>query len=159
MLPMIRRWRSSVGRSQEVKVFETVDRELMTDLLSANIMPRTKTLKIGGVLETAGRLIGADLTTGEEIRKACIADPFGVRLLVEQTKGVGTATSSYFLMLLGVSGVKADTMISRFVTDVLGIGDTSRTDVENLVGECALQSFKVEKTVLDYAIWSYQSNL
>ena len=66
-------------------------------------------------------------------------------------------TWSYFLMLVGIPGVKADRMIVRFVTQVLGRPrEVSRKEASRLVEEVA-DIMGVNCIYLDHTIWRYQS--
>ena len=66
-------------------------------------------------------------------------------------------TWSYFLMLVGIPGVKADRMIVRFVTQVLGRPrEVSRKEASRLVEEVA-DIMGVNYIYLDHTIWRYQS--
>lgn len=64
-------------------------------------------------------------------------------------------TWTYFLMLAGVPGVKADRMIVRYVERVLGQPVDSRTAAA-LVSEIADRR-GLRRTKLDHAIWRYES--
>ena len=67
--------------------------------------------------------------------------------------GLGTVTWSYFLMLLGIPDVKADTWIMRFVAGALG-RPTSATESRGLLHRAASE-LRVSPTALDHAIWSH----
>lgn len=67
-------------------------------------------------------------------------------------------TWNYFLMLLGVPGVKADRMVIRFVTKALGRPkDVSAKEASRLV-EAVADDLKLNYIQLDHTIWRYQSN-
>jgi hypothetical protein len=61
----------------------------------------------------------------------------------------------YLLMLLGHSGVKADTWIVRFVEDALG-RRSSPKEAEALINAAAAD-LAVDATALDHAIWRHMS--
>lgn len=66
-------------------------------------------------------------------------------------------TWHYFLMLVGVPGIKADRMIIRFATQALGYTqDVSPKEAVRLIEEVA-ESMRVNYTHLDHTIWRYQS--
>lgn len=66
-------------------------------------------------------------------------------------------TWSYFLMLVGVPGVKADRMIVRFVTHVLERPkEISRHEASRLIEEVA-DIMCVNYIYLDHTIWRFQS--
>lgn len=62
----------------------------------------------------SGQPCGSELNTAAELVGA---DPRYVRAVIQRTVGVGPAQSSYLLMLLGIDGVKADTLVTAFVRD------------------------------------------
>lgn len=66
-------------------------------------------------------------------------------------------TWNYFLMLIGLPGVKADRMIRRYVTTALDSESlVSAKDASRLV-EAVADSLGVNYTALDHTIWRYQS--
>lgn len=97
----------------------------------------------------ASALLGAgvrhaiDVTGSDEERKAWCS-----------VKGLADVTWSYFLMLLGVPGVKADVMVRRFVDAAVG-RTTSAPEAKELV-EAVAERLDVSATDLDHAIWSWQ---
>lgn len=64
-------------------------------------------------------------------------------------------TWSYFLMLCGVPGVKADRMVVRYVERAVGHQVTS-PEAASLVGELA-DKRGLRRTKLDHAIWRFES--
>ncbi len=69
--------------------------------------------------------------------------------------GLGEVTWAYLGMLLGEPGVKADTMIRRFVAHALDLPDVPAERARSLVQDVAGE-LGVSPTQLDHAIWSYQ---
>lgn len=69
--------------------------------------------------------------------------------------GLGKVSWSYFQMLLGVQGVKADVMVMRFVADALGKESVASEEARELV-LAAAECLNVGATDLDHAIWSWQ---
>jgi 3-methyladenine DNA glycosylase/8-oxoguanine DNA glycosylase len=69
--------------------------------------------------------------------------------------GIGGATASYFLMLLGAPGVKPDRMVHRFLSDAAGHA-FSNTQAEEVI-KAAAGRLSVQSHVLDHAIWRYES--
>lgn len=66
-------------------------------------------------------------------------------------------TWNYFLMLLGIPGVKADRMVIRFVTKALGRHkEVSSKEASRLV-EAVADDLKLNYIQLDHTIWRYQS--
>jgi hypothetical protein len=66
------------------------------------------------------------------------------------------AMASLFTMLLGHPGVKADTMINRFVSDAIGVNAVDAERAHAAVTGAA-QILDVQARDLDHAIWRYQS--
>ena len=116
-------------------------------------------MKSVGVVETARRLCAHEprLASADDIitevtnneRKRSVA-------LLRETKGIGPATASYFLILLGIDGVKVDTLLGSWVK--VQLMDRSLTDsaISALVAEVA-SGFARPARDLDYAIWRYES--
>jgi hypothetical protein len=77
-----------------------------------------------------------------------------VRLSLQSVPGVGYVTSNYFLMLLGVPGVKPDRMIHRFLKDAAGHSFTSAR-AEGVL-KAAAELLDAQPNELDHAIWRYQ---
>lgn len=106
--------------------------------------------KAAAAASAASALVGAgvrssgDLTGSDAQRKAWCS-----------VNGLGEVTWSYFQMLLGVQGVKADVMVTRFVADALGRKTVTPQQARDLVLGAA-ERMNVEATDLDYAIWSWQ---
>lgn len=66
-------------------------------------------------------------------------------------------TWNYFLMLLGIPGVKADRMVIRFVTETLDRPkDVSSKEASRLV-EAVADDLKLNYIQLDHTIWRFQS--
>ena len=80
-----------------------------------------------------------------------------VRHELERTKGVGPATASYFLILLGVDGVKVDNLLGRWVRRETKDDSLRNEEIGALVGQVATDHFNVKKHQLDYAIWRHES--
>ena len=78
-----------------------------------------------------------------------------VKTALRSVPGLGYATVNYFLMLLGLPGVKPDRMIHRFVMDATG-HDFTNTGAERTISAAARQ-LDVQPNELDHAIWSYES--
>jgi hypothetical protein len=104
-------------------------------------------------------------SSGPIVEAARGSDASGLRrAFVESTPGVGKVTFDYFLVLLGVPGIKADTMIRAFVDEALrdglapGSGDESRVAAVR-AGELlreAAHELDLDISALDHAIWLHQ---
>lgn len=82
----------------------------------------------------------------EEVRRAWCALP-------SQSSGLSW---TYFMMLLGIEGVKADRMIRSYVARALGRADVSAEDAAALVTEVAAKK-NWRAIDLDHEIWLVQS--
>jgi hypothetical protein len=69
--------------------------------------------------------------------------------------GIGYATATYFLMLLGAPGVKPDRMVHRFLREAAGHAFTNAA--ADLVVRGASEQLGVQSHELDHAIWRYES--
>lgn len=156
-LAQVERWRDLIGdfgESELVVFLDTLPEELV-EVLGHRRLPGTRTPRREGIVKLAMILMQKPFgfRRAEHIRAAIQTpdDALRVRTAMESVKGVGPATSSYFLMLVGVDGVKADTIVTRFVADAVG-RNLPATEVEHLVREAA-DRFGVSAQTLDYAIW------
>lgn len=118
--------------------------------------PRGPT-KAAAVLEACTILCSAvpPIDTAEDIDHEHADD---VKRRLRSVPGIGYATTNYFLMLLGLPGVKPDRMIHRFLHDATQRG-WSDLLAERLVVQTASVLDGVEAHKLEHAIWSYQSLL
>jgi hypothetical protein len=112
-------------------------------------------LKVDAAIDIAQRLYPT-MNTPDEIRKAAAADTGALRRNIQETFGIGPAVSAYFLMLLGVQGVKADTMVTSFVERAVDGGHMSTIQIEAVVKEAAVL-MGVKPIALDHAIWRSES--
>jgi hypothetical protein len=109
----------------------------------------------------AAAVLQASIMLGEAIPPIDVADDVrhadvdDVKRRLRSVPGIGYATTNYFLMLLGLPGVKPDRMIHRFLRDA-----TDRNWSDGLAEQLVLQSatmLGVRAHELEHAIWSYQS--
>jgi hypothetical protein len=124
------------------------------DKLAVVLKNRQKT---GGVLKSQAIVNAAAALVAVGVRHASDLDPTSLvhRSAYRSVKGLGPVTWTYFTMLLGQPGVKADTWIVRFVRDALG-PTTSPAEAEQLV-TAAATILDVNPTHLDHAIWRHVS--
>lgn len=116
---------------------------------------QTAPLKADVVLGAAELLVGRGVDTTAELALAA-QDPEleqRWRRLPGQRSGISWR---YLLMLAQVPGVKPDRMISRFVREAAG-GEPVAQDLLVPVVEAAAAELQVSPTVLDHAIWQWQS--
>lgn len=157
--PLVARYQAWPDRPLDgtLQTLLDVDRdELLRCLANQQRVPGGIALKVDAVIETAGRLICHGLNSPSDIRTAAGEDTWRVRRLLQQTGGIGPATSNYFLMLIGIDGVKADTLVTAFVDEAIS-RSTTPEECERLVGEAA-SYFGRSRIELDHAIWRHESD-
>jgi hypothetical protein len=124
------------------------------DRLTAVLDNRQKT---GGVPKAQALINAAGVLSTAGIRHAAELNPNSLkhRAAYCSVKGLGPVTWTYFTMLLGQPGVKADTWIVRFTAAALGRPVTS-FQAEQLISGAAAE-LRVSPTDLDHAIWRHLS--
>lgn len=164
VLPLVRRWRSArtarkLGHGVSALVLG--GRDFVSETLDNRqyVPGRAKKLKVDAVLEVAERLLDPDvgLDTAQQITERALANRGEVRQILEGVKGVGPAQSAYFLMLLGVQGVKADTLVTHWVRQQLGGRKLTQHEIETVVAGAAERLGK-NAIEVDHAIWRTESN-
>ncbi len=163
---VVKRWREHVGRplnslsglvadvdgaggSEE---FRTILKNNAVAVPNSKDQP-TKAAAVYGVARTLTEF-GVD--SADDVRAKNAEDPKGLYRAITKERGVGEAGATYFLMLLGIQGVKADVMIRRFAARALGVAEVEPSQSQNLVAAAA-KSLGVDMLSLDYAIWDYES--
>ena len=130
------RWRTSSQLHAPYKAYAALE--------AAKVLARHS---IETVSDVAGRLDSRESRERSDIAREWLA-------ITGQSSAL---TWSYFLMLVGIPGVKADRMIVRFVTQVLGRPrEVPRKEASRLVEEVA-DIMGVNYIYLDHTIWRYQS--
>ena len=167
VLPKVYEWRNKypTPATPELHYLSRIDESEICEVFGNTVMPGVRgpegqrKKKSLGIVETARRLCAHEprLASANEIitdvatngRKRIVA-------LLRETKGIGPATASYFLILLGIDGVKVDTLLGSWVRSQLK--DPSLTDnaISALVAQVA-SDFKRQVRDLDYAIWRHES--
>lgn len=116
--------------------------------------------KAQAVLGAAGILVGNGLDTRDDIRQA-LMDPHAPKrtpvkerwlALPGQRSGL---TWTYFLMLCGIPGVKADRMVTRYLRRALD-RDIDPREAAGVVAHAA-RTLGVEQIPLDHVIWRIES--
>ena len=108
--------------------------------------------KAAAVREAAEALRNQGINTAADIG---LGNTETVQQVLRSIPGIGGATASYFLMLLGAPGVKPDRMVHRFLSDAAGHA-FSNTQAEKVI-RAAAGRLNVQSHVLDHAIWRYES--
>ena len=107
--------------------------------------------KVDAIVAAAGRLA----VSGARHASAIDRDSAAQRAAYCGTRGLGPVTWDYFLMLVGHDGVKADTLVIRFVVEALG-RRLGSTEVSRLVKEAAMW-MDISVSALDHSIWRHMS--
>jgi hypothetical protein len=119
---------------------------------------------------SAVRSVGADLVQAGYLSSRHVVeaargdDAKNLKSAFTETKGVGAVTFDYFLVLLGVPGVKADTMIRAFVDEAIhedvlrGGGDETRVAASKAAQllRNAAKRLDLNESDLDHAVWLHQ---
>lgn len=126
------------------------------------IMGATQTggrAKSVAVIEAAQALSNIGLNQAAHVTDSNVDD---AKRAYTDVHGLGWITFEYFLMLLGKPGIKADTMVRRFVNDALGAENLDKVDARTAHGLLTEIFKKYNKdywkglSTLDHAIWRYQ---
>jgi len=169
VLPRVTEWKECYPSSSfsDLVYLAEIDEAEIRRVFGGNVLPgvripgvRTGRRKSEGVKEVAQRLCSPEvgLKSARLIRDAVNRDGSDeVIQLLRKTKGVGPATTSYFLMLLGVDGVKVDTLLGSWVRSQMGNPKLSDVEITQLVSRVAIEKFDRKARDLDYAIWRHES--
>jgi len=111
------------------------------------------------VVDAADRFIAAGIV---HARGLLDADRYAMKRTYTSVRGLGWVTFEYFTMLLGIPGVKADTMITRFVNNALAAAELEPVGphaARDLV-IAAYDSLGKGETLssFEHAIWRFQSD-
>ena len=126
------------------------------------IMGKTKSaqrLKSAIAIEAARGFVESGVRTANDFRSRDIAD---TKSIYTSGRGLGWVTFEYFAMHLGVPGVKADTMIVRFVNRALeaeGLDHVRARDARALVVAAHEETGRGESLMhFDHALWRSESD-
>ncbi len=134
----------------------------MGDDAITEIMGATQTggrAKSQAVVEAADALKEMGVNGAGDLTDSKLAD---AKSAYTDVHGLGWITFEYFLMLLGRPGIKADTMVLRFVNDALAVDGLEEVDARMAhqllteVFERYNQDHWKGLSTLDHAIWRYQ---
>jgi hypothetical protein len=109
--------------------------------------------KAAAILEAARGLRGLGVDRADDIDDS---NAHEVKSVLRSVRGIGFATTNYFLMLLGRPGVKPDRMVHRFLHEATGTR-WNDADAAGIVEAVAARMTGVAPHELDHAIWSYES--
>jgi hypothetical protein len=108
-------------------------------------------LKAEAVDQAARRLLAADIDTIDDLR----AHQEVARQAWLSVHGLGWVSWDYLEMLTGDDGVKADTMVQRFVAAALEARTVGAARAKAAVLDTA-ELMHVDARILDHAIWLYE---
>lgn len=112
---------------------------------------RQGVLKAEAVHQAARQLLAADTDTIDDLRAHQVA----ARRAWLSVRGLGWVSWDYLQMLTGDDGVKADTMVQRFVAAALEARTVGATRAKAAVLDAA-ELMRVDARILDHAIWLYE---
>jgi hypothetical protein len=160
--PLVERFRKSELRdaSGSLTTLARVSSDVLMDVIKnkQKVPGRSphQLLKVDAVRAVASLLVTQNWSTPSQIMNAAITFPKEFRSTFIKTPGVGQAQYSYFLMLLGIPGVKPDTLVTAWVERELGLPSVSQKEIQRIVIEAAKQ-IGVDATTVDHTIWSEES--
>lgn len=141
----------------DLKALEDLGEDAITDIMGA-----TQTAgrpKSQAVIEAAQALQKAGIQRAGDISEDTLG---AAKAAYTGVHGLGWITFEYFLMLLGKPGIKADTMIVRFVNSALDAANLDRMDARQ-ANQLLKEVFRDHNqdhwgglTSLDHAIWRFQ---
>lgn len=148
----IKRYKTESGRDSwdDLSVLGGVESVWLQEVL-ANKQKTGRVPKAEAIVSAAGRLADSGARHAADIDRNSAEQ----RNAYCGTRGLGPVTWDYFLMLVGHDGVKADTLVTRFVAEALGrkLGDR---EVSRLVTEAA-KKLEIPASALDHSIWRHMS--
>lgn len=150
--PRVRAWRDKrEGGANDLMVLAETDPTTLADILDTRQRLRGGSTKAQGIVFAARNFVDVRARHSGDINPR---DPAQKRAYVE-VRGLGPVTWEYFSMLLGMPGVKADTWITRFVSDALGSEKDSKSTADLV--KAAAKELQRSPTDLDHAIWRSKS--
>ncbi|WP_121805493.1 hypothetical protein [Nocardioides mangrovicus] len=152
VLGRVLRYRSVVERHplDDLSEFSRLDPDWLQGLLG--LQRSGGRLKSEVCLDVAGRLLDAGIAKASDVE----VDSPAHKSAWTGTVGLGWVTWEYFTMLLGRTGVKADTMIIRFVSKAIGDGTLDPKRAHGAVIGAA-ELLGAQARDLDHAIWRQES--
>lgn len=164
---VVKRWRNHVGRplnslSGLVADVDSAGGPLCFRTILKNnaiAVPNSKDrpTKAAAVYGVARTLVEFGVDCADDVRAKNADEPKSLYRAITRERGVGEAGATYFLMLLGIQGVKADVMIRRFTARAVGSAGVDSSQSQNLVAAAAA-ALEVDMLSLDYALWDHESS-
>lgn len=134
----------------DLRILAATEPTELQDVLS-NRQQTGGVTKAEAIVSAAGRLVDVGVIHAADLDR----DSSQHRAAYTGTRGLGPVTWAYFAMLLGHEGVKADTLVGRFVEQAIGRNPGPKV-VAELVTEAA-RRLGISPTILDHAIWRQMS--
>ncbi|PFG41442.1 hypothetical protein ATJ88_0081 [Isoptericola jiangsuensis] len=137
--------------------------EQVVDTFNRSIAPGTGRGRQGQVLKVSALVAGVSaleevgITSAADLRGASDSTLAAAQRAWRGVRGLGLASWDYLLMHVGTEGVKADTMIRRFVTRAVGESVRVSDIRARAAVKDAAASMGVSERVLDHRIWRYES--
>ena len=160
--PLVHRFRESALRDSKgslATLASVSSKDLMDVICNKQLVPGrspNRLLKVDAVRAVATELVSRNWSTPAQILDAATTFPAEFRSAFVKTSGVGQAQYAYFLMLLGIPGVKPDTLVTAWVERELKLSSVSQKDIQRIVIEAA-RKIGVDATTVDHTIWSEES--
>ena len=160
--PLVERFRKSTLRDPKgslATLAQVSSKDLMDVICNKQLVPGrspNRLLKVDAVRSVATELASRNWSTPAQIADAAITFPAEFRSAFIKTSGVGQAQYSYFVMLLGIPGVKPDTLVTAWVERELELSSVSQKDIQRIVMDAA-RELGVDATTVDHTIWSEES--
>ena len=160
--PLVQRFRGSRlhdPKGSLATLASVSSKELMDVVCNKQLVPGrspNRLLKVDAVRSVATELVSRNWSTPAQILDAATTFPAEFRSAFTKTSGVGQAQYFYFLMLLGVPGVKPDTLVTAWVERELKLSSVSQKDIQRIMIEAA-RKIGIDPTTVDHTIWSEES--
>lgn len=146
-----------------VRLLELGEEPIRAEMGEGKVVPghNDERFKSIAVLEAAQNFVDLGIVSAEDLEAfRTSSEDNGKKLMSAYTGpvGLGKVTFEYFLMLLGVPGVKADRMINRFVERSLGTDKGAREQIIAAHEEWLKQDGNTASLIeFEHAIWRYES--
>lgn len=168
VLPQVLKWKIKHPSPSipELEYLAHMDEVEIRNVFGKNVLPGVRIPGLSGKRKSIGVVEVAKLLCRPEVglgSAQLICDAIkqdgkdNVLKMLKRTKGVGPATANYFLILLGIDGVKVDTLLRFWVRSQMDDFDMTDDAVTELVARVASERFKRKARDLDYAIWHHES--
>ncbi|MFB7797254.1 hypothetical protein [Isoptericola sp. NPDC056134] len=119
--------------------------------------PGTTVLKSVGLANGVAALERVGVTTAAHLREGSPSTQAAAKTAWLSVHGLGITSWDYLEMNVGLQGVKADTMVRRFVTRAVGAQKPVSIDTARAAVKGAADLIGVSFKRLDHAIWRAQS--